>query len=239
MKMTHCGIGPILADPSPVCFPHPGSSVGAMGSVLIVGASRGIGLGLVDVHLEDGWTVHATTRDGTPPRPHPDLTTHVLDVRDEGRLEELIGALDSPVDRVIHNAGVLRAPRADLMEVNADAPIRTIDALLAASRVKESGSVAIMTSQMGARRGRTGSLGDYGDSKALLNDRFRERCDRWLEVGVIAVVIHPGWVRTDMGGSGASLSVADSATGIKEVLDDLSAADHGKFLTWDGRTHPW
>ncbi len=210
-----------------------------MQSVLIIGASRGVGLGLVDVHLEVGWDVHATTRDGLAPRDHPNLIAHRLDVRKGKELQALVSELASPLDRVIHNAGIMRAPRSELMEVNAEAPIRVVEALLEADRLRSDGIVAIMTSQMGARKGRSRSLGDYGDSKAALNDAFRKRAERWREAGAIAVVMHPGWVKTDMGGSGASLTVSESVTGIKQVLDDLTVDDHGRFLTWDGRIHPW
>lgn len=209
-----------------------------MSRVLIIGASRGIGLGLVDVHLGAGWKVHATTRDGSGPRDHKDLTRHRLDVRDVDQLQTMIEELSEPVDRVIHNAGVLRASRAEIMEVNADAPIRTVEALIAEGRVASGGTIAIVTSQLGARRGRTGSLGDYGDSKAALNDEFRRRAGRWGEQAV-SVVIHPGWVQTDMGGRGASITVSESAEGIKEVMDSLTSAHNGSFLTWDGRIHPW
>lgn len=210
-----------------------------MPRVLIIGASRGIGLGLVEVHLESGWKIHATTRNGSSPVHHHALTTHQLDVRDPAQLDTLISELDEPVERIIHNAGILRAPRSDLMEVNAEAPVRIVEALLTSGKLKENGVVAIMTSQMGARRGRTGSLGDYGDSKAALNDEFRRRGPTWRAAGAVAVVIHPGWVRTDMGGRGASIGVAESVEGIIGVLDELTVADHGKFLTWDGRVHPW
>lgn len=196
-------------------------------------------MGLVDVHLQGGWTVHATTRDGRPPRDHRALTTHRLDVLDLEQLEWMIGSLEERFDRIIHNAGIMRAPRAALMEVNAVAPIRTVGSLLEADRLEPGGKVSIMTSQMGARRGREGGLGDYGDSKAALNDRFRQVIPRWREVGAIAVVIHPGWVKTDMGGGGASLTVSESAAGIKRVMDGLTSKDHGGFLTWDGRVHPW
>lgn len=205
--------------------------------VLIIGASRGIGLGLVDVHLADGWQVHATTRDGSAPR--SDVVPYRLDVRHRDQVDALVSGLEGPVDRIIHNAGIMRAPRPELMEVNAVAPIRIVETLLDSGALIRKGTVAIMTSQMGARRGRKGSLGDYGDSKAALNDEFRKRADKWRTAGAIAVVIHPGWVRTDMGGPGASLSVTESAEGVKRVLDDLTNADHGKFLTWDGRVHPW
>lgn len=210
-----------------------------MPSALVIGASRGIGLGLVDIHVEGGWMVHATTRDGAAPREHPRITSHRLDVRDEGELEELIRDLAEPVDRIIHNAGVMRASRSTLMEVNAEAPIRVVETLLRAGRLRPRGAVAIMTSQMGARRGRERSLGDYGDSKAALNDMFRDRADEWRRLGATAVVVHPGWVKTDMGGHGAAITVTESARGIKEVLDDLAPDDHGKFLTWEGRVHPW
>lgn len=205
--------------------------------VLIIGANRGIGLGLVEVHRDEGWAVHATTRDGSAPR--PGVSAHPLDVRDQGQLETLISQLDEPVDRIIHNAGIMRRPRAEMMEVNAEAPIRVVQTLLDAGCLAADGVIAIMTSQLGARRGRSGSLGDYGDSKAALNDEFRSRAGDWGATGAIAVVIHPGWVRTDMGGPGASITVSESAGGIKRVLDALTREDHGRFLTWDGKEHPW
>jgi NAD(P)-dependent dehydrogenase (short-subunit alcohol dehydrogenase family) len=96
-----------------------------------------------------------------------------------------------------------------------------------------------MTSQRGARRGRSGSLGDYGDSKAALNDAFREQNESWRNAGAIAVVIHPGWVKTDMGGASAPLTVSESVDGIKRLLDRVTPDDHGRFLTWDGHVHPW
>lgn len=208
-----------------------------MSRVLIIGASRGIGLGLVDVHLKAAWEVHATTRDGSAPR--PGVVAHRLDVRDRSQLEALVANLDGPMDRIIHNAGIMRKPRSEMMEVNAEAPIRVVQTLLDAGCLQDDGAVAIMTSQLGARRGRSGSRGDYGDSKAALNDEFRHRADRWRDAGAIAVVIHPGWVRTDMGGAGAAITVDESARGIKDVLDGLTPEKHGKFLTWDGREHPW
>ena len=205
---------------------------------LVIGASRGIGLGLVEIHLEDGWEVHATTRDGRSPDVDGGVATYQLDVRNPEQLATLVSTLE-PFDRIIHNAGVMRAPRQELIEVNTEAPIRIVQTLLDEGLLCPGGQVAIMTSQMGARRGRSGSLGDYGDSKALLNDEFRTRAADWREKGAVAVVTHPGWVRTDMGGPGASISVDESVRGIKQLLDGLTEAQHGSFLNWDGRVHPW
>jgi NAD(P)-dependent dehydrogenase (short-subunit alcohol dehydrogenase family) len=210
-----------------------------MPRVLIIGASRGIGRGLVERHLADGWEVHATTRDGGLPGRGDTVVTHRLDVTDSAQLQAMIESLDQPFDRIIHNAGINRGPKAEIMKVNAEAPINVLQAMLDANLLVPDGAIAIMTSQMGARRGRTDSLGDYGDSKAALNDEFRHRADRWRESGAIAIVMHPGWVRTDMGGSGASISVTESVDGIARVLEALDASQHGQFLTWEGRVHPW
>jgi NAD(P)-dependent dehydrogenase (short-subunit alcohol dehydrogenase family) len=96
-----------------------------------------------------------------------------------------------------------------------------------------------MTSQLGARYGRKRSLGLYGDSKAALNDAFRTLAPGWSQQGVMAIVMHPGWVRTDMGGASAPLSVTESVAGIRQVVAQLAPAAHGRFWTWNGREHPW
>lgn len=215
------------------------------GTVLVVGASRGIGLELARQYAAAGWNVHATTR--TPDAPGPlgevegAVQLHHLDVRNSAQRDALVSILPQRVlDVVIHNAGINRGhPIRELMEVNAVAPIAMIQALLNADRIARLGKVVLITSQMGARRGDKGRLGDYGESKAALNDEFRLRSAGWGAAGVIAIVMHPGWVRTDMGGGGAPLGVEESVAGIRRVVAGLSTADHGRFLTWDGREHRW
>jgi NAD(P)-dependent dehydrogenase (short-subunit alcohol dehydrogenase family) len=211
--------------------------------VLIIGASRGIGLELVRQYPSDGWEVHATTR--TPDRGgrlgdlSGDLKVHPLDVRDGAQIADL-GRAVSDLDVVVHNAGVGRGtPRTEMMAINADAPINTIEALLAAGAISPGGKVVLVTSQMGARRGQEDNPGDYGDSKAALNNEFRQRAPTWASRGVIAIVLHPGWVRTDMGGDSAPLSVEASVAGIRQLVSGLTEARHGRFWTWDGREHPW
>jgi NAD(P)-dependent dehydrogenase (short-subunit alcohol dehydrogenase family) len=61
----------------------------------------------------------------------------------------------------------------------------------------------------------------------------------WGRAGLIAIVLHPGWVRTDMGGAWAPLSVEDSVTDMRQLIARLTPAQHGRFWTWDGREHPW
>ena len=216
------------------------------GTVMIIGASRGIGLELARQYAADGCRVHATTR--TPECPGAlgqlagEVVLHELDVRQADQIAALADAVVSEgIDLLIHNAGVMDRglSREEIMAVNTEAPVRVTEALLDTVRRGHDKKIVLMTSQLGARYGSNRRLGTYGESKAALNDRFRELAPAWGADGLIAVVMHPGWVRTDMGGRSATLSVEESVTGMRRVIADLTAAEHGRFWTWDGREHPW
>ena len=139
-------------------------------------------------------------------------------------------------DELIRTEGMTQD---EVNAVNADAPIRVAEKLLPNVAASKHKKLALMTSQLGARQGRTGSLGVYGESKAALNDAFRARSSEWAKQGVTSVVLHPGWVRTDMGGQRANLSTRESVDGIVAVMSSLTPAQDGQFLTWEGREHPW
>ena len=217
-----------------------------MPTAAIIGASRGIGLGLASQYAAAGWRVHATTR--TPEHPgalgeiRGDVHIHELEVTGRAQQRALGAALAGEViDVLIHNAGVYgTSMRADAVNrINAEAPIEVAEALMEAVVRSGQKKIALISSQVGARRGSRRSLGKYGNSKAALNDRFRAREKDWRAAGCLAVVIHPGWVRTDMGGSAATLSVEESTRGIRRVMAELDESRHGRFWTWDGREHPW
>jgi NAD(P)-dependent dehydrogenase (short-subunit alcohol dehydrogenase family) len=217
-----------------------------MPTVMIIGASRGIGLELARQYAADGWRVHATTR--TPEQPGAlgriagDLVLHDLDVRDADQIASLAASVASEgIDVLIHNAGVSgRGMRhKDVMDINAVAPIKVTQAVLEAVKRGTEKKIVLITSQLGARYGSTRRLGSYGDSKAALNDALRQLAPAWGREGLIAIVMHPGWVRTDMGGASAPVSVEQSVTGMRQVIARLTSADHGRFWTWNGREHPW
>lgn len=217
-----------------------------MPTVMVIGASRGIGLEFVRHYAAAGWRVHATTR--TPLQPGAlgsiagDIVLHALDVRNAQQIATLAQDVASEgIDVLIHNAGVAGRgmSAAEVQRINTDAPIHVAQALLPAVLRSREKKIVVITSQLGARRGHTGSLGLYGDSKAALNDAFRTHAPVWGQRGGIAIVMHPGWVRTDMGGAGAPLSAEESVRGMRQVIARLTPADHGRFWTWDGREHPW
>ncbi len=217
-----------------------------MPTVMIIGASRGIGLELARQYATAGWRVHATTR--TPAQPgalgalRGEMALHALDVRNVSQIEMLVQAVATEaIDVLIHNAGVAGRGMdpAEVRRINTEAPLQVAQALLPMVTRSREKKLVFMTSQLGARRGRTGSLGLYGDSKAALNDAFRAHAPTWSRSGLIAIVMHPGWVRTDMGGAGAPLSVEESVRGVRQVIARLTSVDHGRFLTWEGREHPW
>ena len=150
-----------------------------MPTVMIIGASRGIGLELARQYANDGWRVHATTR--TPAQPGPlgalagDIVLHALEVRDAAQIAALATAVEHEgIDVLIHNAGVSGwgMSRAEVMAINADAPIRVAQALLPAVTRSTEKKIILMTSQLGARYGRRRSLGLYGDSKGCPQRRL-------------------------------------------------------------------
>ena len=217
-----------------------------MPTAAIIGASRGIGLELVKQYAARNWRVHATTR--TPERPGAlgevvgDVHIHRLEVTDSAQQGELGAALrPEGIDVLIHNAGVIGKGMSmeAVTRINTQAPIEVVEALMSSVIRSVEKKIALITSQVGARKGSKKSLGLYGDSKAALNDRFRALEQSWRAKGCLAVVIHPGWVRTDMGGASAPVSVEQSASGILQLMTNLDASRHGRFWTWDGHEHLW
>ena len=153
-----------------------------MPTAAIIGANRGIGLGLASQYAAAGWRVHATTR--TPENPgalgeiRGDVHIHELEVTDRAQQRALGAALTGEaIDMLIHNAGVYgTSMRADAVNrINAEAPIEVAEALMDAVVRSGQKKIALISSQVGARRGSRRSLGKYGNSKAALNDRFRAR----------------------------------------------------------------
>ena len=224
--------------------------------VLVTGAGRGIGLELARRYAADGWTVLATVRDAgkaTALRALPGAVEVLpLEVTDAASVSALAAALAGrPIDLLINNAGVYgpENPRlggfdyeawAQVVAVNTFGPVRVTEALLPNLRAGSGRTVATVTSLMGSIGDNTGGGAPYyRSSKAALNAAMKTVAIALAPEGFTVVVLHPGWVRTDMGGPAAPLDVATSAAGLIGVIGRVGPADSGRFLNYDGRELPW
>jgi NAD(P)-dependent dehydrogenase (short-subunit alcohol dehydrogenase family) len=225
---------------------------------MIVGASRGLGLGLAAELVRRGWRVTGTVRS-------PDaggklmqsvgnsagsLTVESVDVNDASGVDSFCKRLSGQqLDLLFLNAGVtgpdhqsvdtVTGPElGTLLMTNAIAPLRIARSLLPS--VVDGGTVAFMSSRMGSVADNlTGRMDLYRASKAALN--MLTRSFAVTSVGdrpVSVLTLHPGWVRTDMGGAEAPLSVAQSVKGLADVLEAPRTARH-QFLDYQGQELPW
>ena len=222
-------------------------------TVLITGANRGIGLELSRQYAEAGWQVIGTARRPDDAKALRDTGADVmqLDVTDQQSVANLALELDGrPVDMLINNAGILplmwKLEDVDFekfnqtLAVNAAGPVRVTKALLPNLRAGEMKIIVNVTSNLGSiAENADGGFYGYRESKAALNMFTKSLAADLGPEGFTSIVMHPGWVKTDMGGSSAPVEVEDSAAGIKSVLDSLSPADNGTFWTFEGKQMPW
>ncbi len=220
-------------------------------STLIIGASRGVGLALAQQYLDEGGRVFATARDDDALARLRALGARVLrlDVADAASASGLAWQVDGEAfDTVIVNAGVygpqtqgLEAPSEaafdHVMHTNVLGPMRVIPQL--ADALAPGARLAVISSRMGSMGLRASASGWlYRASKAALNSVLKD-ASIVLAGRAICVALHPGWVRTDMGGADADLEPADSARTLRATLAALTPADNGRFLNHDGQALAW
>jgi NAD(P)-dependent dehydrogenase (short-subunit alcohol dehydrogenase family) len=231
--------------------------------IVVTGANRGLGLGLARAYAGRGDVVWATARRPAEARELQALAgasggrvrVHELDVRNDQQVSAFAAAVgaagaDAAVDVLINNAGVASKWSAALQsfdaaealavfDTNALGAIRVTRALLPNLRAAR-GRVVNMTSLMGsiADNG-SGRAYAYRMSKAALNMATRNLAHEVRSFGGIAVALHPGWVKTEMGGDGAPEEIVDAVGRIVGVIDGLRAEDGGKFWHAKGQELPW
>ncbi len=229
-------------------------------TILITGANRGIGFELTQQYAEAGWRVIACCRepdkaqelDGVRSDHGEQVSIHRLDVTNSEPIKALVTSMeDTPIDILLNNAGIYGQRDASLgnidedkwletFRVNTIAPIKVMDAFIDVVAASKRKVFASITSKMGSVADNTsGGSYVYRSSKAALNAAMKSAANDVKGRGISVVVIHPGWVRTDMGGPSGLLSVEQSAKSIRELLGRVSIEDTGKFFNYDGTVIPW
>jgi NAD(P)-dependent dehydrogenase (short-subunit alcohol dehydrogenase family) len=223
-------------------------------TVLITGANRGLGLEFARQYAAAGWKVIGTARTPAKAADLEALEVRVmqLDVTDPESVTALAKALDgTPIDLLINNAGIMDRESDSITNVDFDSvervyavntlgPMRVTRALLPNLRAGTSKQIVHITSGLGSIAENTfGRFYGYRESKAALNMFNRSLAVELADEGFTCVVMSPGWVQTDMGGSEAPLAPAESIGGMRTVIDGLTPADSGTFRNYDGETMPW
>ena len=218
-----------------------------MPHALIVGASRGLGLGLAQEMIRRGWTVTGTVRKPADRAAveAAGASAALADTTDAGSLEALRSSLGATLDLLFINAGISEpagvgeidpAGIGHLFLTNAVAPIRAATALMPC--LAPDGMIAFMSSRMGSVE-LTGDdhLSMYRASKAALNSLTRGFAAHAGERPVLT--LHPGWVRTDMGGEAADLDVGTSARGLADVIESRRGTVGSAFMDYSGAELAW
>ena len=219
---------------------------------LITGANRGLGLEFTRQCVRDGWKVIGCCRD-------PDAATELaatgaevmkLDVTEAADIAAVSKRLaGTSIDLLVCNAGVSgsRKPVLDpvtqaefdeVMHTNVLGPMLISAAL--AERVRPGGKIAYVSSRMGSIGAMSNSgSAIYRASKAALNAVVKAVSLELASRGVTAIALHPGWVRTDMGGTGADIDAATSVSGMRAVIERAGPGVSGHFLDYTGKELPW
>jgi len=230
-------------------------------TVVVTGANRGLGLELARVFAGRGDRVIAGCRNPAAASELAAITDHVLavDVGDEHSIAGFVEAIgDQPVDIVLNNAGIdarnlgaadserdvlMQTPEQLMTQfaVNAVGPWLLSRALLPQLRRATNPRIVNVTSQIGSMEvsQRIGRDVGYAVSKAALNMFTVKLAARLHDDGIVVIALHPGFLRTDMGGAAAATEPDDAAREIVTLVDELTIDDTGTFRRSDGSIHPW
>ena len=228
-----------------------------MKTVLITGANRGLGLEFSRQYALDGWRVLACCRSPSPgleelsARNPERVSVQPLDVSDHGEIERLGRLLsEKSIDLLINNAGIYPDSGdfghtdydkwMQAFRVNTMAPLKMAEACVRQVAGSSLKTIATLTSKMGSLADNdSGGEYLYRTSKAAANMVTKSLSIDLKPYGITAVALHPGWVKTDMGGPSALISVETSVSGMRQVLAGITPADSGKFIAYDGMEIPW
>ena len=230
-----------------------------MSTILITGSNRGIGLELVRQYAEQGWQVLACCRSPDKAsdlqqlaQQHNNITLYPLDIADNKQVQALAEKLKGiAIDILFNNAGIYGQSDAyfgntneqqwiETFRINTIAPIKVTEAFVEHVANSELKTIAAMSSKMGsmADNGSGGSY-VYRSSKAALNAAFVSAAIDLKPRGIKVAILHPGWVKTDMGGPNAEITTVECVTHLRNTLNHLTLDTSGTFFEIDGSVIPW
>ncbi len=231
-----------------------------MPTTLVTGANRGLGLEFTRQYAADGWQVFAACRAPKAAKQLQQIAAESggricvleIDVTNTTSIQAAAAGLKGEaIDLLLNNAGIGGPPGQQLgnldyaawarvLDTNTLGPMRVVEAFLenvAKSRLKQ---VVTITSGMGSIEDNTsGGRYAYRSSKAAVNMVMKSLAVDLAPRGITCIMMNPGWVRTDMGGSGGKLSPAESIKAMRSVIAALRPEDSGKFLNYTGKPYPW
>ncbi|MBX7145695.1 MAG: SDR family oxidoreductase [Alphaproteobacteria bacterium] len=226
-----------------------------MPTILITGTSRGLGLEFTRQYLKDDWHVIACCRSLATSSNLKSLKGNIeiceLDVTDEKQIENLAKKLSTQkLDILLNNAGVgtfedtlgktSTTSWVSTFVTNVIGPIHMVEYFRGSLLKGDKKLVVNITSRMGSiEDNQSGQYYAYRTSKAALNMATKNLAVDLKSDNIKAVAIHPGWVKTDMGGQNAPLTVNESVTAIRRTIDTIKPQDTGSFLNYDGSKLPW
>lgn len=231
-----------------------------MSTIMIVGATRGIGLELTKQYSNEGNQVIACARDtgnssllDEVASASDNIKIEQLDIADPVSIESASSRIgEGAIDSVIIVAGWVGGmpDNQTIDNINIDEwhntlNINTIGPLLVAKAFKSNmaasgkGNFMILSSQLAASTWPMGGMYIYSTTKAAVSKVGQILALDWAEDPIIVSVMHPGWVQTDMGGPTAEITAEESASGIRNVISGLTKEDSGNFYKWNGDIHPW
>ena len=225
---------------------------------VVSGASRGIGLELVRQLAARGERVTASVRNEAArdmllaalAAQHARVEAKLFDMRDGGAIDGAAKTIAGPIDVLVASAGVY-GPKPqtplemdfegalDVFSINALGPMRLVRALLPQFAGAANPRIALVSSVLGSSADVRPVNAVYAASKIALNKFAQCLAEELKPQGIVVVALHPGWVRTDMGGPNAPLSVQESVSGILATIDALTINDSGGFIDYQGQTIAW
>lgn len=226
-----------------------------MSTVMITGANRGLGLEFARQYAADGWHVIATCRQPEKAIELADIKNcevHALDVTDFSAVTTLAKKLSgTAIDVLINNAGVY-GPKGDtlntvnfdawpeVLKTNAMAPLCVSECFAPHVAQSDQKCIATLSSKMGSMTDNSsGGSYIYRSSKAALNAVMKSLSHDLAEFNINVLILHPGWVRTDMGGPNGLIDAPKSVVGLRQVIANASPESSGGFFNYNGAEIDW